>query len=59
VNGQIGTAEKALLFSVFGDLRAHDTTLVALPDERWNRLIAEIQSFAAIFRPEEDEKWAA
>jgi len=59
VNGQVGTAEKALLFSVFDDLRARKTSLVPFPDETWNRLIAEIQSFAAIFRPEDEEKMAA
>jgi len=59
LNGRVGTAEKALLFSVLEDLKTCNTSLVPLPDETWNQLIAEIQSFAAIFRPEDEEKMAA
>lgn len=55
VTGRIGTAEKALLFSVLGDLSTQKTSLVPLPSESWNQLIAEIQSFSAIFEPEDPE----
>ena len=41
------------------DLNRLNASLVPLPDEIWNRLILEIQSFAAIFRPEDEDELAA
>ncbi|MGO9010644.1 MAG: recombinase family protein [Bryobacteraceae bacterium] len=59
VNGRIGTAEKALIFSTFDELNTYKTNLVPLADETWNRLIAEIKGFSAIFHPENEDELAA
>ncbi len=59
VKGRIGTANKALLFSVLDDLSRRETSLGSFSYEIWNRLIAEIQNFSAIFDLEDEEKSAA
>ena len=57
--GQSGTAETALVFTLFGDFTARKTSLVAFSEEMWNRVVQEIQAFAEIFRAADDQKIAA
>ena len=50
VNGQIRTAERALLFSTFADIDERKTTAVASVVKNWNQIWREIQQFAGIIR---------
>jgi len=49
VNGQTRTAELGLLFRALGDLADGNSNGVPLAGARSNRLLQEIQAFAAIF----------
>jgi len=56
VNGQIRTAEKALLFRVFGELDRSKTTAVASVGKSWNQIWLEIQAFAGLVRQSREAK---
>lgn len=59
VNGEIRTAELGLLFRAFGGLADGKTNEVALTGKFSNRIIEEIQAFAAVLRRSEPEEEAA
>jgi hypothetical protein len=59
VNGRIGTAERALLFSTLGDFRDGKSIGVSLTGENLNRLMQEISGLAGILRGQKGEKLAA
>jgi len=59
VNGEIGTAERGLLFRSFGEISEPKTNGVPPKGEGLNRLIQEIQAFAELFRSVEEGKRAA
>jgi site-specific DNA recombinase len=59
VNDEFRTAEKSLLFRSLGEVREPKSNAVPLKGEDLNRLVQEIQAFAALFRSLEETERAA
>jgi site-specific DNA recombinase len=54
VNERIRTAELGLLFRVFGQSAAHESSLVALVRKSWNQTVAEIRGFTRLLAAHEE-----
>jgi hypothetical protein len=59
VNGQIRTAERALLFKAFEGFGARKTNGVHPEGESWNQIWLEIQHFAGLIREHQEATGAS